>query len=255
MAEPRWRVAIADDEPAARLGVRQLLRPHADFEVQAECRHGREVVEVLTHGQIDALFLDIQMPELDGFEVLQACRKQPQAELPAFIFLTAYDHYAVAAFEVQALDYLVKPVSERRFATTLDRLRQHLAARAAAKSPVAPQDPPLPHHLPTTLLTTLGREKLLLPIADIEWIESADNYAKVWVGGRGYLVRQPLNELEKQLRHQGFLRAHRQALLRLSAVRRLLSGKDGELVAQLTSGARIPIARRRRAAFAAALHP
>jgi two-component system LytT family response regulator len=232
---PPWRVLIADDEPAARLGVRQLLRPYPEFMVAAECRNGKEVLKALESEEVDAIFLDIQMPELGGFEVIRV--RRPDA-MPAVVFLTAYDRFAVGAFEVEALDYLVKPVSEKRFASTVERLRRHLGQlRERGRK----------------LTASLGRDTVVLDLDQVEWVESADNYAKLWVAGKGYLVRRPLHELEQQLESQGFLRAHRQALVRLDAVRRLVAKAEGELAAQLASGAEIPIARRRRAAFAAAL--
>jgi two-component system LytT family response regulator len=230
-----WRVLIADDEPAARLGVRQLLRPYPEFAVAAECRNGKEVLAALEREAADVIFLDIQMPEIGGFEVI---RTRGTGAMPAVVFLTAFERFAVGAFEVDALDYLVKPVSERRFAATVERLRRRLGETARVPGP--------------RLTATLGRDTVVLELGQVEWIESADNYAKLWAGGRGYLVRRPLHELEQELEGQGFLRAHRQALVRLDAVRRLVGKSAGELAALLVSGAEVPIARRRRAAFAAA---
>lgn len=238
MAEtgPPWRVLVADDEPAARLGVRQLLRPYPEFVVAGECRNGREVLAALEQGRVDALFLDIQMPEIGGFEVI---REHAPEVMPALVFLTAYDQFAVDAFEVQALDYLVKPVGEKRFATTLERLRRHLAR----------QD----RRLRTTLAASTAQGTVVLDVDDIEWVESADNYVRVWAGGRGTLVRRPMSKIERLLDGRGFQRAHRQAIVRLDAVRRLETRPDGEVTAHLASGAEVRISRRRRAAFAAAV--
>lgn len=233
---PPWRVLIADDEPTARLGVRQLLRPYPEFVVAGECRNGREVLAALEQSRVDALFLDIQMPEIGGFEVI---REYPPEALPAVVFLTAYDQFAVEAFAVEALDYLVKPASERRFATTLERLRRHLARQDRRQR--------------TTLAASTARGTVVLDVDDIEWVESADNYVRVWAGGRGTLVRRPMSEIERLLLPQGFQRAHRRAIVRLEAVRRLETQPDGELTAHLASGAEVPISRRRRAAFAAAV--
>lgn len=235
-AGPPWRLLIADDEPAARLGVRQLLRPFPEFVVAAECRNGNEVLVALEQGRVDALFLDIQMPEIGGFEVI---RERAPEVMPAVVFLTAYDQFAVEAFAVDALDYLVKPVSEKRFATTLERLRRQLARQDRRQR--------------TTLAASTARGTVVLDLDAVEWVESADNYVRVWAGGRGTLVRRPLSEIERLLDGHGFLRAHRQALVRLDAVRRLEGRPDGEVTAHLASGAEVPIARRRRAAFAAAL--
>jgi len=232
-ADARWTVLIADDEPAARRGVRQLLAAYPRFKVAGECRNGREVLAALDVVKPDVLFLDIQMPEIDGFEVIR--RRTPE-RMPAVIFLTAYDEFAIRAFEAEALDYLLKPVSEARFATTLARLTRRLS--------IAPEE---------RIVVTTTRGEVLLLLAEIDWIEAAGNYARVWSDGRGYLLRESLNELEQRMAPSGFARAHRAALVRLAGVRALESGDSGELVAVLASGAKVRISRRRRAAFSAAV--
>ena len=127
MKQSRWRVLIADDEPAARLGVRQLLAAFPQFAVAGECRNGAEVLATLDVSAADMIFLDIQMPGIDGFEVI---RRRTAERMPAVVFLTAYDQFAIRAFEADALDYLVKPVSEARFAATMKRLMRRLRATA-----------------------------------------------------------------------------------------------------------------------------
>jgi two-component system LytT family response regulator len=159
--------------------------------------------------------------------------------MPAVVFLTAYDQFALRAFEAQALDYLLKPATEARFAATIGRLTRQL--RAA----------PLPRE--RTIIVSTARGAMVVPIREIEWIEAADNYARIWTGGRSYLLRESMRTLEARIRPDGFIRAHRRALVRLDGVRGLTTANDGELVAELASGARIPIARRRRAAFASAV--
>ena len=121
---PKWNVLIADDEPVARRGVRQLLAAFPEFAVAGECRNGIEVLAALDTASADVIFLDIQMPGLDGFEVI---KRRTVERMPAVVFLTAYDEFAIRAFETEALDYLVKPVSEARFAATIKRLRKRLA--------------------------------------------------------------------------------------------------------------------------------
>jgi two-component system LytT family response regulator len=231
----RWRVLIADDEPAARRGVRQLLAAFPAFAVVGECRDGAEALAALDREGVDLLFLDIQMPEIDGFEVI---RRRKEA-MPVVVFLTAFDQFALAAFEAAALDYLVKPVSEARFAETMRRVVRQLNSAPGAEA--------------TTLTVTAARGMVMLPVTEIDWIEAADNYVRVWAEGKGYLLRRPMRELERAMRRHGFIRAHRQAIVRLQAVRRLAPTPDGDLIAVLSSGAEIPIARRRRAAFAAAV--
>ena len=236
MTRAEWRALIADDEPAARRGVRQLLGAFPEFAVAGECRNGAEVLASVDTLKPDVIFLDIQMPGLDGFEVIR--RRTPE-RMPAVIFLTAYDQFAVKAFEAQALDYLVKPVSEARFAATMKRLLRHLRAAAPSRAP--------------TLVVPSTRGTVVLSVDEIDWIEAADNYARIWVGSRSYLLREPLHQLEGRIAAHGFLRAHRQALVRIDRVRELKSTEEDGLIAVLASGTRIPIARRRRAEFASAI--
>jgi two-component system LytT family response regulator len=237
MPNGKWSVLVADDEPAARRGVRQLLAAFPDFTVVGECRDGREVLDSLDRLRPDVLFLDIQMPEIDGFEVIR--RRTPE-RMPAVVFLTAYDRFAIRAFDAEAHDYLVKPVTDARFAATIKRLTRRLGAGAAA-----PREP--------TIVVSTPRGTRVLPLREIDWIEAADNYARLWMGGRSFLLRESLAQLEVRVGPHGFARAHRQALVRVAGVRGLQTNDAGDLVADLACGASIPVARRRRAAFAAAL--
>jgi two-component system LytT family response regulator len=230
-------VLIADDEPAARRGVRQLLAAYPEFEVVGECRDGRDVLAALDRMTPDVVFLDIQMPEVNGFEVI---RRRTPDRMPAVVFLTAYDQFAIRAFEAEALDYLVKPVSDARFAATMKRLVKRLGSGAESRRE-------------RSLVVTTARGALVLPLREIDWIEAADYYARVWVGSRSYLLRESLKELERRVRSDGFVRAHRQALVRVSGVRALHVNESGEVVAVLGSGVKVPVSRRRRPAFAAAV--
>ena len=235
-ANDKWRVLIADDEPAARRGVRQLLAPYSDFAIVGECRDGREVLAALDAMTADVLFLDIQMPEINGFEVI---RRRTPDRMPAVVFLTAYDQFAIRAFEAEALDYLVKPVSEARFAATIKRLTKRLRSKSSERD--------------ESIVVATARGALVLPLRDIDWIEAADYYARLWVGQRSYLLRESLAQLERRVSAHGFVRAHRQALVRLDGVRALLTTDEGDTTAVLLSGARVPVSRRRRAAFSAAI--
>jgi two-component system LytT family response regulator len=237
MRSASWRVLVADDEPAARRGVRQLLATFTDFVVVGECRDGREVLAALDTLLPDVVFLDLQMPEVGGFDVI---RLRTRERMPAVVFLTAYDEFALRAFDAEALDYLVKPVSEARFAETMARLRRRLeSSEGAARE--------------ESLVVPTGRGAAVLPLREIDWIEAADNYARVWLGGRSYLLRESLDQLERRAARHGFVRAHRRALVRLSGVRALQTTDTGDLVAVLACGAQVPVSRRRRGAFAASL--
>jgi len=235
-ANAEFGVLIADDEPAARRGVRQLLAAFPAFRVVGECRNGAEVLAALDTLEPDVVFLDVQMPGMDGFEVI---RRRGPDRMPAVVFLTAYDQFAIRAFDAQALDYLVKPVAEARFAGTMKRLTKQLRGAAPPQG--------------AGIVVTTSRGTMVLPFAEIDWIEAADNYARLWIGEKSYLLRQPLRVLEGRAGTNGFARAHRRALVRLAGVRALERGDDGELVAVLSSGARVPVSRRCRAAFSAAL--
>ena len=234
----KWKVLIADDEPAARRGVRQLLADFPAFIVVGECRDGREVLAALDTLMPDVLFLDIRMPELDGFEVIR--RRTPE-RMPAVVFLTAYDQFAIRAFDAEAHDYLVKPVSEARFAATMKRLTKRLSASGAASQ------------REQKIVVSTARGAVIVPLGDIDWVEAADNYSRLWIGTRSYLVRESLSHLEQRLSSHGFVRAHRQAIVRLNAVRALHSGEAGEIIALLVSGAKVPVSRRRRAMFISAV--
>lgn len=237
MKRTEWRALIADDEPAARRGVRQLLAAFPEFAVAGECRNGAEVLTALEVSAPDVVFLDIQMPGIDGFEVIR--RRTPE-RMPAVVFLTAFDQFAIRAFEAEALDYLVKPVSEARFGATMKRLMKRLRSAATRKRD-------------EIIVVTTSRGATVLHLNEIDWIEAAGNYAQLWVGQRNYFLRESLRLLEERVCRHGFIRAHRQALVRLDGVRLLTRTRAGAPVAVLDSGARIPISRRRSAAFAAAV--
>jgi two-component system, LytTR family, response regulator len=238
MRNGKWSVLVADDEPAARRGVRQLLAAFPEFAVVGECRDGREVLAALDVAMPDVLFLDIQMPEIDGFEVI---RRRTPDRMPAVVFLTAYDQFAIRAFEAEAHDYLVKPVSEARFSATIRRLVKRLGSEDGAGS----RDP--------GIVVSTPRGARVLSLREIDWIEAADNYARLWMGGRSFLLRESLGQLERRVNAHGFARAHRQALVRIAGVRALHASEAGELVAVLACGTNVPVSRRRRAAFSAAV--
>jgi two-component system, LytTR family, response regulator len=233
----KWSVLVADDEPVARRGVRQLLAAFPEFSVAGECRNGAEVLAALDVSAPDVVFLDIQMPGIDGFEVI---RRRTVERMPAVVFLTAFDQFAIKAFEAEALDYLVKPVSEARFAATMKRLAKRLSS-----SPRVTSD--------ERIVVTTARGAAVLHLSEIDWIEAAGNYAQLWIGQRNYFLRESLQTLEERVIKHGFARAHRRALVRLGGVKELIRTRAGALTVILNSGARIPISRRRAATFTAAI--
>src|SRR5689334_22955870 len=236
MKQARWKALIADDEPAARRGVRQLLAAFPEFAVAGECRNGAEVLVALDNLAADVVFLDIQMPGIDGFEVI---KRRTVERMPAVVFLTAFDQFAIRAFETEALDYLVKPVSEVRFAATMKRLRKRLQTSGGSARD-------------ETIVVATSRGATVLHLNEIDWIEAAGNYSQLWVGTRSYFLRESLQLLEQRVQKNGFVRAHRRALVRLDGVRELTRTRAGASVAVLESGVRVPISRRRSASFTAA---
>jgi two-component system, LytTR family, response regulator len=235
--QAKWKALIADDEPAARRGVRQLLAAFPQFAVAGECRNGAEVLEALDTSPPDVVFLDIQMPGIDGFEVI---KRRTVERMPAVVFLTAFDQFAIRAFETEALDYLVKPVSEARFAATMKRIEKRLRS-----STIPAQN--------ETIVVTSTRGATVLHLNEIDRIESAGNYCQLWIGTRSYFLRESLQLLEERVQEHGFIRAHRRALVRLDAVRELRRTRTGAVFAVLGNGVRVPVSRRRSAGFAAAV--
>ncbi|HET9708580.1 MAG TPA: LytTR family DNA-binding domain-containing protein [Gemmatimonadales bacterium] len=224
MAE--YRALIVDDEPLARRGIRQLLAPYSDVRVVGECRDGREALQALTKEQPDLVFLDVQMPGLDGFGVI---RVQGVERMPLTVFVTAHDDFAVRAFETEALDYLVKPLSETRFRTTMKRVLERLRARHGERVAV-----------PT------GSGELLLDAGEIDWIEACDDYAAVHAGRAQYRVRVSLVALARRLDPVRFARIHRSAIVRLDHIREIRTGgRDGAMVVRLRDGTELPVSRRR----------
>jgi two-component system LytT family response regulator len=251
------RALIVDDEPLARRGIRQLLERSDDVEIVGECRNGRETLAALDTLAPDLVFLDVQMPELDGFDVV---RLRGAARMPYVIFVTAYDEFAVQAFETHALDYLVKPVNEARFTAALDRVRERmrfaealeltrrigdlLAAHDRRGDSAAVSRSPL---MPTRrLVVPTSAGELVLDVDEIDWIQAEDYYAAVHARGRRHLIRESLASLADRLDADQFVRVHRSAIVRLDRVREMRASATGESTLVLRDGTRIPVSRRRR---------
>ena len=244
------RVLIVDDEPIARRGIRQLLASHDDIEIAGEARNGAEAVRLIAELAPDLVFLDVQMPEVDGFAVL---RQIDPERLPAIIFVTAYDTFAVHAFEARALDYLVKPLAEARFHDALARARERLrfqAELASWRRRLLSLNAPTPDRpLARRIIIGAAGSDLVLDVADISWIEADDYYAAVHSRGRRHLVRESLASLEARLDSRQFVRAHRRAIVNLAEVREIRSQSAGESLLILNDGSQLPLSRRRRQKF------
>lgn len=228
---PELRALVVDDEPLARRGIRQLLAAHPDVVVAAEARDGITALEALATAHFDLVFLDVQMPGIDGLGVV---RQHGVKRMPEVIFITAHDHFAVRAFEAEALDYLVKPISAERFDAAIQRVRERLgapepAARTSGRIPVS---------------TPEGQ--LLLDPEEIDWIEADDYHATIYTRLKPFRVRASLAALETHLDAVRFVRVHRSAIVALDRIRELIAAEDGaEPVIVLRSGTRIPVSRRR----------
>jgi len=236
------RALVADDEPLARRGVRQLLAPHTDITVTGECRNGAETLHALDAMTPDLLFLDVQMPERDGFEVLRAWGAE---RMPAVIFVTAHDQFALRAFEAHALDYLVKPLNAARFEAALQRVRQQLRGREAVERVTRLTALLASQNSVERLVVPTSTGDLVIPVAEIDWIGADDYYACVHAGGRDYLLRESLMSLEARLDTRRFARVHRSAIVQVDRVREL---RGCEVV--LRNGSRIPVSRRKRGVLA-----
>jgi two-component system LytT family response regulator len=238
------RALVVDDEPLARERLRMLLSGHSWLEVAAECQTGIEAIDAITRLNPDLVFLDIQMPGASGFDVIQAIGP---ARMPLVIFVTAFDHYALQAFEVHALDYLLKPFDRERFDQALWRARQQLERRSSGDlerrllelmqdlKPAAPR-------LERFVVKSGGRV-FFVRSDEIDWIEAAGNYVKLHVGGDTHLFRETMNALEAQLDPDTFYRIHRSHIVNIERVKELQPWFNGEYVVFLRNGTRLTLSR------------
>ncbi len=234
---PALRTLLVDDEPLGRRRLRRLLAAEPDVALVGECANGADAVDAIRRLKPDLLFLDVQMPALDGFGVLKAVGAD---YLPVVVFVTAYDHYALQAFEVHALDYLLKPFDRERFREALDRARIHLQRRsldalrtrlaALLDRAVTP-----PAFLTRLAVKTAGRV-YFLNVEEIDWIEAAGNYAGLHVGGKTHLLRETMNGLEAQLDPTRFLRIHRSLIVRANRIATLRPLESGGVEVGLHDG-------------------
>jgi two-component system, LytTR family, response regulator len=250
------RVLVVDDEPLARARMRTLLARHAGVAPVAECKSGAEAIDAVRRLCPDLLLLDLHLPDAQGLQVVRAVGV---GVLPALVFVTAYHEHAVAAFEHQALDYLLKPVSDERFLQMLERVRAHLALRREAL-PQSPQPFQAPAadgtarapYLRQILVRSLQKIEIV-DVAQVDWLQSDGDYVRVWTGKVSRLHRATLGELEQQLDPAVFVRIHRSTIVRTSRIRELEPYFHGEYVVVLHDGTRLKLSRTYRARLEVAL--
>jgi two-component system LytT family response regulator len=244
------KTIIADDEPLAREKIRNLLEEDPDIELIGECADGIETVTAIRNQQPDLVFLDVQMPELDGFGVLKALN---DSNLPTLIFVTAYDQYALRAFEVHALDYLLKPFDRERFQKALQRAKEHIRKEKSGEV----------NEKLLTLLEDLKSEKsnnherkyldrlvikaggrvTFLKTEEIDWIEAAGNYIRLYIGKDSHLLRDTMNNIQTKLDPEKFLRIHRSTILKIDRIKELQPWYHGEYVVTLENGKQLTSSR------------
>lgn len=241
------KTLIVDDEPIARDRVRRMLREETDVEIVGECGNGAEAVAFINENAPDLIFLDIQMPEMNGFEALRSITAD---KVPAIIFVTAYDQYAIQAFDVHALDYLLKPFNRERFGRAVMRAREQIE-----KSQSGNIDERLASliadlktgkkYLERLVVKSVGRV-FFLRTDEIDWVEAAGNYAKLHVGRESHLIRETMNGLEAKLNPDKFLRIHRSTLVNIDRIKELHPLFSGDYTVNLKNGVELTLSRNYR---------
>jgi two-component system, LytTR family, response regulator len=224
----RIRALIVDDEPLARSNLSVLLRRDPEIEIVSDCGSGQAGLEQIRAEKPDLVFLDVQMPECDGFDVLELLGNDLP---PAIVFVTAYDQYALRAFEAGALDYLLKPFDNARFDRALLRAKERIL-----------QAKDQPKKMQRLAIKSAG-EVMFLRTSEIDWIEAADYYACLHVGAKSHLLRRSMSELERDLNPETFCRVHRSTIVNLDRVRSLMTGEDGESEILLQNGTTLRMSR------------
>jgi two-component system, LytTR family, response regulator len=229
----RIRTLVADDEPIARARMMSLLRDEPDIEVIGECATGPQAISAIERNSPDLVFLDIQMPQIDGLTLARTLGRA----MPAVVFVTAYDEYALGAFEVHALDYVLKPYSAERFKSALGHARQHLSARRGAGAQA-----PAPERRDRLVIKSSGRI-YFIRTRDIDWCEAAGNYVRLHVGPQTHLVRGTMGHIESQLDPKQFVRIHRSTIVNVDRIQELHSSFGGEYVVLLHDKTRLTLSR------------
>jgi two-component system LytT family response regulator len=248
------RTLIVDDEPLARRNLRLLLERDPQIEIIGECRNGREAVQSVNKLSPDLIFLDIQMPEMDGFDVLASVGTE---QIQAIIFVTAFDQYALKAFEVHALDYLLKPFDDARFQRALEQAKSQIEQKALnrisgkllalleERESKREQRAPRKTYL-TRLMVKLASRVVLLKVNEIDWIEADGNYAKLHIGKKAHLLREKMHDLEAQLNPQKFVRIHRSIIVNLDRIKEMHPHFNGDYIVVLEDGVQLKLSRSRR---------
>jgi two-component system, LytTR family, response regulator len=244
------KTLIVDDEPLARERVKRFLRDEADIEIVGECKSGAEAVKTIKQIKPDLVFLDIQMPEKNGFEVVKSLDAKT---LPTVIFVTAYDQYALKAFDVHALDYLLKPFNRERLHRAVARAREHIENKnrgnlderlAALIADLKTEK----KYLERLVIKSVGRV-FFLKTDEIDWIEAAGNYLKLHVGREAHLIRETMNGIEAKLDPHKFLRIHRSTVVNIDCIKELHPMFSGDYAVILRSGAELTLSRNFRERF------
>jgi two-component system LytT family response regulator len=241
------RTLIVDDEPLARQGLRLLLRREPDVAIVAECANGAEALAAVQRESPALMFLDVQMPKMNGFEMLAALPAGPK---PVIVFVTAYDHHALEAFEVSATDYLLKPIKPARFRESLQRARQRIQSRSIGDlsdrldvllGAAKPLKSPSPY--PSHLSIKSGERTVFVKVKDVDYIEAAANYVILHAGTQNHVIRETLTNLESRLSPKMFLRVHRSVIINLERVAGVKPAPRGEHFVALKNGKELPLSR------------
>ena len=231
------RVVIVDDEELARQMVREFLARHAEIEIIAECANGFEAVKAVTELKPDLLFLDIQMPKLNGFEVLELIGTDR-----AIVFVTAYDEYAIRAFDVHAVDYLLKPFNTERFETALERAKRRLGGKLPAPTELAQSARPPAQYVERVVVKD-GTRVHIIPVTKLDYAEAQDDYVALATEGKLHLKQQTISSLESVLDPTRFLRIHRSYIVNLERVTKIEPYSKDNHVVVLHNGAQLPVSR------------
>jgi two-component system LytT family response regulator len=235
------RAVVADDEVLARQKLRQLLKDIDDVEIVGECATASETIELVRLTDPQLLFLDIRMSDMNGFDVLERLSSDTDRIVPHVIFVTANDRYAVRAFEIHAIDYLLKPFTPERLQGAVQRVRERLLTGEPGQSGASRKQEPEPY---TTRMIFKSRGRILfLMVDDIRWIEAQENYVRICTGKDSHLLRETIGSLENRLDPNSFLRVHRSAIVNLHHVKEVKNESDGDATVVLKSGEQVPMSR------------